>query len=102
MGIFETEELKTMAEGEKSVQLVDTVELMCSDKWYERFIAEYTQLVVRMRDLDKYLPNVSDREEKQLLIEQYNIMSQYEQILFERAERLGIELATWEKLGYGE
>lgn len=82
------------------VSLTATAEMMLSDDWRERFVAEYNQLVIRMRDLDAYISNVEDGEHKKLLIEQYSAMSLYEQALYDRAKLLNIELPTWKELGY--
>jgi len=98
MGLFVTNEVEE--DRVVKVDLSTTEKMMTSDKWQERFIAEYNQLVIRMRDLDTYISNVEDEEHKKLLIEQYNAMSLYEQALYDRAKLLNIDLPTWKELGY--
>lgn len=79
--------------------LNETVEMMISSDYKERFKAEYYQLVYRTRKLQKMLedwdegrldfelkcPNV-------LLEKQFDVMNEYIFILRERAKHEGIEL----------
>ena len=89
------------------MELEKTVNLMVNGDFADRLVAEYEQLIIRMQKLDVALADQMYREaygeeNVKLLEEQYNIMSQYEDVLYRRAQNYGIELPTWEELGYGE
>lgn len=81
------------------MNLSDTVELMNSSDYKQRFKAEFFQLKIRMEGLYNMLikykqnklsfkPNCS----YDLLNAQYRVMDMYRQILVDRAEIEGIEL----------
>ena len=78
-------------------KLENTVEMMLSDDYKERFIAEYQQLVNRKNKLQKvireYDKNTFESDcSIDLLIWQLKTMQMYEYILKRRAEVEGIEL----------
>lgn len=81
------------------MELLDTLELMVSDDYKERFKAEYYQTKTRFEKLNKIIvkaiANTLDFElscEISLLEEQSYAMSQYLKCLEIRAEVEGIEL----------
>ena len=92
------------------MELKDTVQMMCSEDYKERFKAEYYQTKIRYEKL-KALNNKIEASERtmftlshvrepkhdcpsQLLREQQNLMEQYLHILEVRAVIEGIELNT--------
>lgn len=85
------------------MELRDTVAGMTSENRNERFLAEYQQLVIRMNKLalslenEEFLNSITPIDVT-LLKEQYGYMSQYEDILYQRADRLGIGLPTWDEI----
>jgi len=42
------------------MKLTETVNLMCSNDWRDRIVAEYAQLMIRLSKLDEVLNNTSD------------------------------------------
>lgn len=81
------------------MELIDTLELMASDDYKNRFKAEYYQLKLRLEKLNKTiikaLANTLEFElscDVQLLEEQSYAMAQYMKCLEIRAEIEGIEL----------
>lgn len=81
------------------MELLDTLELMASDDYKERFKAEYYQLTTRLEKLNKTiikaLANTLDFElncNVELLEQQSYSMLQYKKCLEIRAEIEGIEL----------
>lgn len=81
------------------MELLDTVKLMESDDYKERFKAEYLQTKIRydklLRMIVKYESNTLDFEPScsiELLKKQASIMGQYLYCLEMRAEIEGIEL----------
>lgn len=81
------------------MELLDTLELMASDDYKERFKAEYYQLTTRLEKLNKTiikaLANTLDFElncDVELLEQQSYSMLQYKKCLEIRAEIEGIEL----------
>ena len=81
------------------MQLKDTVELMTSEDYKERFKAEYYQLLIRLESLTTMLyewkNNMLDFEPKcsiETLENQVIFMQGYMDILLLRAEIEGIEL----------
>ncbi len=81
------------------LELKDTVDLMVSEKYEERFIAEYTQTKIRYNKLHKmivkYEAKTLDFEPKTPLLtlkNQASFMGQYLQQLEIRAELEGIVL----------
>lgn len=78
------------------MRLADTVDLMNSSDWKDRFIAEYNQLVIRMIKLEESLNNppqfMSDEIAKALLMKQYDAMQAYKLCLEKRAVIADIDL----------
>lgn len=79
------------------ITIEDTKEMMCSQDYKERFVAEYIQLYVRSIKLGRIIQNwkhldFNPKCPKYLLEEQYKLMSSYLNILVERADREGIKL----------
>lgn len=83
------------------MKLVDTVNLMCSSDFKDRFTAEYSQLVIRLLKLDAVLNNTSDTHfevddiTKALMIKQHDAMESYKECLEKRADILGIDLSNY-------
>ena len=86
------------------MELKDTAKGMESSDFKDRFIAEYQQLVLRMHKIDLALENNKNSDALEpidvaLLKEQYGYMSQYEDVLYQRAnDRLNIKLPTWDEI----
>ena len=80
------------------MKLDETVNLMCSNDFKDRFIAEYVQLVIRLSKLDAVLNKVSDVSfkvddiTKALMLKQHDAMASYKMCLEKRADILGIDL----------
>lgn len=81
------------------MELKDTIEMMTSSDFKERFKAEYFQLVIRMDKLsemlDKYKAgelNFKPKCDYNTLLDQYVSMSAYKNYLKKRAEIEGIDL----------
>lgn len=83
------------------MELKDTIELMTSDDFKERFIAEYAQLAIRANGLESMLQRaekgtlpfkLKPRCSLFLLQSQLNTMKDYVKQLEIRAEIEGIEL----------
>lgn len=77
--------------------LQDTVEKMLSNDYKERFVAEYEQLYIRSMKLGQMINNWNHLDfkpvcPKYVLENQYKAMSQYLNLLSERAERENIKL----------
>jgi hypothetical protein len=88
-----------MYEKEKIETLSDTIDLMCSKDYKDRFIAEYLQTKIRYDKLHKmivkYEANTLNFEPScpiELFMEQAEYMGKYLHILEVRAEIEGIEL----------
>ena len=85
----------------RQVELADTIPLMTSDDYKERFIAEYWQNEIRIRKLDRLLaqdrdgtlPFVMTRESRVLLKSQINRMGDLSDVLQMRAEYENIDLS---------
>lgn len=80
-------------------ELKETVELMSSDNYQERFKAEYYQLKIRAEKLQKMLCDWQTHKLKftpkcdyGLLLKQFTLMDEYMMILRVRAQIDGIEL----------
>lgn len=87
------------------MKLKDTVDLMCSEDYQERMLAEYQQLYLRMVGLRKMLNNYAQNKlnfkpncSLELLQSQYNAMADYIEILFTRLLIEGIPLDLIEKV----
>lgn len=85
------------------MKLKDTIELMTSTDWKERFKAEYLQCVIRLKKLIDYIHELEDgtkpmnyEGEKLLLGAQYGYMVSYIHALEDQSYCLGIELPKYE------
>lgn len=80
------------------MKLVETVNLMCSNNWEDRFVAEYAQLMIRLSKLDDVLNNASDTYfavddmTRALMLKQRDAMESYKLCLEKRADIAGIDL----------
>ena len=81
------------------IELKDTVEMMISDDYKERFVAEYAQLKIRYKKLyavlEKYAVDKLDFKPTcpiEILYEQLDHMEAYLSVLETRAKYEGIEL----------
>ena len=81
------------------MELKDTIALMTSEDYKERFQAEYYQTVIRTKALGKMLKDYAEgtltftpKCSYNLLNEQYKAMVTYAAHLLDRAEIEGIEL----------
>ena len=81
------------------IELKDTVEMMGSDDYKERFVAEYVQLKIRYKKLyavlEKYAADKLDFKPTcpiEILYEQLDHMEAYLNVLETRAKYEGIEL----------
>ena len=83
------------------MKLDETVNLMCSNDFKDRFIAEYAQLVIRLSKLDAVLSNTSDTRfevddiTKALMLKQRDAMESYKTCLEKRADILVIDLDNY-------
>ena len=83
------------------MKLDETVNLMCSNDFKDRFIAEYAQLVIRLSKLNDVLNNTSDTRfevddiTKALMLKQRDAMGSYKMCLEKRADILGIDLNNY-------
>lgn len=84
---------------QKFNELPDTIDLMISEDYKERFKAEYYQLDIRAKNLDKMLCEWRTNKLKfkptcdyGLLLKQFQLMDEYRMILRVRAQIEGIEL----------
>lgn len=83
------------------MKLVETVNLMCSNDFKDRFIAEYVQLAIRLSKLDAALNNPSaarfeiDDIARALMLKQRDAMESYKVCLEKRADILGIDLSNY-------
>ena len=83
------------------MKLVETVNLMCSHDFKDRFIAEYVQLVIRLSKLDAALNNPSaarfeiDDIARDLMLKQRDAMESYKESLEKRADIAGIDLSNY-------
>lgn len=82
----------------KAMELKDTIEGMLSDDYKERFKAEYKQLCIRIKKLEKILDDFYESKisfkltDVKLLERQAIAMIDYREILEKRARREGINL----------
>lgn len=79
------------------MELKDTIELMESDNYKDRFKAEYYQVKIRKEKLQKMLNNWNSLNPELSCLKdfcdfQLDIMMEYMQVLKHRAEKEGIEL----------
>ena len=82
-------------------ELKDTVPMMISDDYKERFVAEYSQLIIRYKKLyavlEKYAADKLDFKPTcpiEILYEQLDHMEAYLSVLKTRAKYEDIELPT--------
>jgi len=80
-------------------KLKETIKLMESDDWKDRYKAEYLQLCVRLEKLESVLKKYDNGELEwefkspvELLRQQADYMNNYKAILEQRATYEGIEL----------
>lgn len=73
--------------------LQDTAELMCSEDYKERFIAEYQQLKIRYQGLKNMLDKWDDGElgfvpicPREIYVRQLMSMENYLSVLYERSQ----------------
>lgn len=78
------------------MELKDTIELMQSENYKERFKAEYYQAKIRYEKLKNFLEIEFNKEERKsailLLVQQLNIMKMYIDILEQRSLTGNIDL----------
>ena len=83
------------------MKLSDTVDLMNSTDWEDRFVAEYNQLVIRLNKLEDSLNNspkfINDEIAKALLMKQYDAMQLYKLCLEKRAVLAEIDLNPYHR-----
>ena len=83
------------------MKLDETVNLMCSHDFKDRFIAEYAQLVIRLSKLNDVLNNTSytrfevDDITRDLMLKQRDAMESYKECLEKRADIVGIDLSNY-------
>lgn len=84
----------------KNLNLDNSAPLMTSDRYEDRFYAEYIQLKIRREALVKYIQKYysgdvdeePSKESMELILHQVAVMSEYQQILECRAAIENIEL----------
>lgn len=76
----------------KNVELKDTVELMLSDDYKKRLLAEYIQVNVRAVKLMEFIKNNESNDDVQLLKDQLMTMSAYILALRKRADIEDVDL----------
>ena len=81
------------------MELKDTIELMQSADYKDRFLAEYLQVVIRSRKLQAMLDKLASGEvqqryetQQEVLKSQHAVLCAYLEILRVRAKNEGIEL----------
>lgn len=78
------------------MKLEDTVSLMTSNDWKDRFVAEYNQLCIRLFKLKDVIDNppafLTDEIERALLMKQFDAMEAYKLCLEKRAVIANIDL----------
>lgn len=90
--------LGVQVQSEVDMRLADTVNLMYSNDWKDRFIAEYIQLQIRIIKLEEVLNNTSDSftapdsMTKAIMFKQLDAMESYKVCLEKRADIAGIDL----------
>ncbi len=84
----------------EKMTLEDTIDLMLSLDWEDRFYAEYFQTKIRLDKLQEFLrsePIMENPKTQKLLTMQANTMAAYLEILNERAITLGLDLNIGKK-----
>lgn len=81
------------------MELSDTVKLMCSNDYKERFIGEYVQLVIRTRKLQRVIAawnngtlTFKPASSYSSLCAQFHTMCTYRELLIDRAAQEAITL----------
>jgi hypothetical protein len=93
--------LEVLGQSEVDMRLADTVNLMYSNDWKDRFIAEYIQLQIRIIKLEEALNNTSDSftaldsMTKAIMFKQLDAMKSYRSCLEKRADIANIDLYTY-------
>ena len=84
------------------MELKDTSELMCSEDYKDRFVAEYMQVDIRARKLKKVLDGWDEgtidfepKSKYSSLYAQYHSMCAYMAVLMDRAAQEGIDLPAY-------
>ena len=84
---------------EKPTELVETVDLMLSSNYENRFRGEYYQLIIRIKKLDKFIRQFKQGEldfkpdcSLDVLERQLEVMIKYAKTLEVRADIEGIEI----------
>lgn len=83
------------------MKLDETVNLMCSRDFKDRFTAEYAQLVIKLSKLNNVLNNTSDTRfevddiTRDLMLKQRDAMESYKTCLEKRADILWIDLNNY-------
>ena len=72
--------------------LADTIVYMTSPDYKNRFVGEFLQLAIRLEKWDKGLLDFEPTCSKHILVQQAKAMSDYVQILMDRAKIEGITL----------
>lgn len=57
------------------MELKDTIDMMCSGKYEERFMAEYYQLKLRIEDLNRLLLECKENKSSTGINFKYNLLS---------------------------
>ena len=77
----------------------ETIELMCSDDYKDRMLAEYQQLVIRKDALENLLIkwekgelNFTPKCPKEMLVKQCELMEEYAEVLRQRGAIEGVDL----------
>lgn len=77
----------------------ETIELMCSDDYKDRMLAEYQQLVIRKDALENLLIkwekgelNFTLKCPKEMLVKQFELMKEYAEVLRQRGAIEGVDL----------
>ena len=76
----------------ENVELKDTVELMLSDDYKKRLLAEYIQVNIRAVKLMDFIKTYEPNDDTQLLKDQLMTMCAYILALRKRADAEGIDL----------
>lgn len=75
------------------MKLEDTIGLMCSDDYKDRLKAEYLQLVLRLRSINRYWESMGDNAasaEGSHVLEQMIAMKTYKAALYKRLNDNGL------------
>ena len=85
------------------MDLIETIDKMCSNDYKERFVAEYCQLKIRYEKLKSFntkraagVLNFEPSCSVEVLRKQQSLMGQYLEVLEIRALVEGVELPKWD------